>query len=57
MSLISDPDAHFTTIGETFNNLVTGAGMPNYNLLHFLRDQLIDGLQVSGEALSALAKA
>lgn len=57
MSLISDPDAHFTTIGETFNNLVTGAGIPNYNLMHFLRDQLADGLQISDAGLAALEKA
>ena len=42
---------HLTTIGETFNSLVTGEGLPDYNLLHFLQTQLGDGLQATTAAV------
>lgn len=49
-----EPGTHLTTIGDTFNSLVTGAGLPNYNLLRFLQDQLGNGLQATDAAPQAL---
>lgn len=49
-----DPGTHFTTLGDTFNSLVTGAGLPNYNLLRFLQEQLANGLQATDAAVQAL---
>lgn len=49
-----DPGTHFTTLGDTFNSLVTGAGLPNYNLLRFLQEQLANGLQATDAVPQAL---
>ena len=54
LQVASANNAHLTTLGETFNSLVTGAGMPDYNLLHFLQDQLSNGLGGSDAAVQAL---
>ena len=53
-SVVHDTGAHLTTLGETFNSMVTAEGLPNYNLLRFLQEQLGDGLQATDAAVQML---
>lgn len=54
LEVASADNAHLTTMGDTFNSLVTGQGLPDYNLLHFLQAQLSNGVEGSDAAVRAL---